>query len=202
MLGRNSMSELTPHVVIIAGPNGAGKTTHAELLLKVIHVNTFVNADYIARGLSGLNTESVNFEAGRIMLGRIHELAERKESFAFETTLSSRSFAYFLCQLKQNGYQISLFYFSLSSANLAYRRVRHRVKMGGHNIPQKTITRRYYRSLKNLFDLYMDIADNWLVFDNSGSKTAKFVALSSNQKMHIFRAKTWQKIKLLAQHTR
>lgn len=196
------MSAVKPHVVVIAGPNGAGKTTHAELLLKTVHVNTFVNADYIAKGLSGINTESVNFEAGRIMLKRIHELAERKESFAFETTLSSRSFAYFLRQLKQNGYQITLYYFSLSSASLAYRRVRHRVKMGGHDIPQKIITRRYYRSLKNLFDLYMDIADNWLVFDNSGSKTAKFVALSSNQKMHIFRAKTWQKIKLLAQQNR
>ena len=203
MLGRSKVAQgANPHVVVFAGPNGAGKSTHAEPLLKVLKIQTFVNADFIARGLAGLNTETVNFEAGRIMLNRIHQLAADKKDFAFETTLSSRSFAPFLRQLKKNGYQITLFYFSLSSASLAYRRVRHRVKMGGHNIPQKTITRRYYRSLKNLFDLYMNIADNWLVFDNSGSKSAEFVANCSNQEVHIFRSKTWQKIKLLAQHNR
>jgi Uncharacterized protein conserved in bacteria len=193
------MPESQPHVVVIAGPNGAGKTTHAEALLKTLDIQTFVNADYIARGLSGLNTEAVNFEAGRIMLKRLHELAEQQENFSFESTLSSRSFALFLQQLKNCGYQITLFYFSLSSASLAYRRVRHRVKMGGHDIPQKTITRRYYRSIKNLFDLYMNIADNWIVFDNSGDRSAKVVAIYSQQQTQVLRSQTWQQLKRIAQ---
>ncbi len=55
----NSLVKL--RVVIFAGANGAGKSTHAEPILKTIGISTFVNADYIARGLSGLNTETVNF---------------------------------------------------------------------------------------------------------------------------------------------
>lgn len=189
-----------PHVVVFAGPNGAGKTTHAETILKTLGIDVFVNADYIAKGLSGLNTEAVNFEAGRIMLKRLRELATQKQSFAFESTLSSRSFAHFLNQLKQQGYQVTLFYFCLSSATLAFRRVRHRVKMGGHNIPQKTITRRYYRSLKNLFDLYLNIADNWIVFDNSSGKVAQPIAAYSENKLDLIKEKIWKRLRQIAQN--
>ena len=120
-----------PRVVVFAGPNGAGKSAHAEWLLKTLSIQTFVNADYIARGLSGLNTEAVNFEAGRIMLKRLHDLADANEDFAFESTLSSRSFAPFLSKLKAKNYHITIFYFSLNDPKLAYRRVKHRVKLGG-----------------------------------------------------------------------
>ena len=84
-----------PRVVIFAGPNGADKSTHADALLAALGIETVVNADYIARGLSGRNTDSVAFEAGRIMLKRLHQLSEAKADFAFESTLSSRTFAVF-----------------------------------------------------------------------------------------------------------
>lgn len=189
-----------PRVVVFAGPNGAGKSTHAELLLKAVHVSTFVNADYIARGLSGLNTEAVNFEAGRIMLKRLHDLTDANEDFAFESTLSSRSFALFLRRLKAKNYNITIFYFSLSDSRLAYRRVRHRVKLGGHDIPQKTITRRFYRSLRNMFDLYMQLADTWMILDNSTGKTAKFVAWYSNGQIVIRNNVIWKKISQQAKY--
>ena len=63
-----------PRVVIFAGPNGAGKSTHADAILAALGIETFVNADYIARGLSGRNTDAVNFEAGRIILKRLLQL--------------------------------------------------------------------------------------------------------------------------------
>jgi predicted ABC-type ATPase len=85
-----------PRVVIFAGPNGAGKSTHADAILAALGIETFVNADYIARGLSGRNTEAVAFEAGRIMLKRLRQLSEAGADFAFESTLSSRTFAPFL----------------------------------------------------------------------------------------------------------
>ncbi|GAB4087349.1 AAA family ATPase [Hydrogenophaga soli] len=89
-----------PRVVVFAGPNGAGKSTHADAILAALGIDTFVNADYIARGLSGRNTDAVAFEAGRIMLKRLHQLADAKADFAFESTLSSRTFAAFLSTLK------------------------------------------------------------------------------------------------------
>jgi predicted ABC-type ATPase len=82
------MSEERPQVVVIAGPNGAGKTTAAQTLLRgTLGVRTFVNADWIARGLSAFDPDSVALEAGRIMLNRLKQLAESRSSFAFETIL-------------------------------------------------------------------------------------------------------------------
>ena len=79
-----------PRIVILAGPNGAGKTTASKHLLRDAHgIGEFVNADIIAAGLSGFAPESVAFEAGRIVLNRIHTLIDQRVSLAFETTLSS-----------------------------------------------------------------------------------------------------------------
>src|SRR6188474_1579778 len=82
-----------PNVVILAGPNGAGKTSSAPVLLRdAFHVGEFVNADVIARGLSGFSADAVAVEAGRLMLRRLDELATRRDDFAFETTLSGKAF--------------------------------------------------------------------------------------------------------------
>ncbi len=136
-----------PRVVIFAGPNGAGKSTHADAILTALGIDTFVNADYIARGLSGRKTELVAFEAGRIMLKRLRQLGEAKADFAFESTLSSRAFAPFLRTLKARGYSVAIYYFSLASAQLAIRRVKMRVLMGGHDVPSDVVRRRFGRSL-------------------------------------------------------
>jgi len=83
---------LTDSNVIIAGPNGAGKTTFAnEFLPNEADCPEFVNADLIAAGLSPFQAENVAFTTGRLMLRRIYELVAAGESFAFETTLATRS---------------------------------------------------------------------------------------------------------------
>ncbi len=102
-------SKPTPRVVIFAGPNGAGKSTHADAILAALGMETFVNADYIARGLSGRNTDVVAFEAGRIMLKRLHQLGDAGADFAFESTLSSRTFAPFLQTLKARRYAVAIY---------------------------------------------------------------------------------------------
>lgn len=81
------------NLYIIAGCNGAGKTTASFTILpEILSCREFVNADEIARGLSPFQPEKVAIEAGRIMLNRIGELLRSKQSFAFETTLSSKSY--------------------------------------------------------------------------------------------------------------
>ena len=169
-----------PRVVIFAGPYGAGKSTHADALLAALGIETFVNADYIARGLSGRNTDSVAFEAGRIMLKRLHQLSEAKADFAFESTLSSRTFAVFLRSLKQQGYAVVIYYFSLANTQLAVRRVKLRVSLGGHDVPADVVRRRFGRSLSNFFGLYVPLADEWTLFDNSTSPRARSVAVGNS----------------------
>ena len=88
------MTEVRPSVVILAGPNGAGKSTAAPALLHgTLAVDEFVNADVIAHKLSADDPESAAIAAGRVMLTRLRELADRRISFAFESTLASRTFA-------------------------------------------------------------------------------------------------------------
>jgi predicted ABC-type ATPase len=158
-----------PNVIVLAGPNGAGKSTAAARLLQgTLRVTEFVNADVIARGLSAFHPEGASMAAGRIMLTRLHELAEDGRDFAFETTLASRSFAPWLKRIiEERDYSLSLFFFWLPSPEMAVNRVAERVQSGGHSIPEETIRRRYDRGLDNLFASYMPLADRWSVFKSS-----------------------------------
>jgi predicted ABC-type ATPase len=157
-----------PKIIILAGCNGAGKTTAAySILREVLEVIQFINADEIAKGLSPFAPESVNFEAGRIMLHRLKELAGSGEDFAFETTLATRTFVPFLNDCKEKGYQLELLFFYLDNPELARERVNTRVAAGGHNIPDEVIIRRYSRGLANFLNLYVNLCDQWGLYNNS-----------------------------------
>ncbi len=186
-----------PRVVIFAGPNGAGKSTHADAILAALGIETFVNADYIARGLSGRHTDVVAFEAGRIMLTRLRQLGDAQADFAFESTLSSRTFAAFLHALRQQGYAVAIYYFSLANAQLAVRRVKLRVAQGGHDVPADIVRRRFGRSLNNFFDLYMPLADEWTLFDNSTIPHARAIAAKFANQLTVMEPTTWHKLKRL-----
>jgi predicted ABC-type ATPase len=129
----------------------------------------FVNADAIAVGLAAFAPETVAFQAGRILLARIAELARQRQDFAVETTLSSRSLAPFLRTAQHDGYTIKILYIWLKSPDLAVARVADRVRAGGHDVPEDTIRRRYWRGLSNFRSIYRPLADDWIVCDNSGS---------------------------------
>ncbi len=159
-----------PDIYIIAGCNGAGKTTAAyNLLPNVFKTVEFVNADEIARGLSPFNPEGVAFHAGRIMLERMNHLIEEEKNFSFETTLSGLTYLKLISKAKEKGYGITFFFVYLNSFHLAKERVALRVSKGGHNIPAEVIERRYYKGLQN-FSRYALEANDWYIFDNSGSE--------------------------------
>lgn len=157
-----------PQAVVIAGPNGAGKTTAAPRLLHAgVGIDAFVNADVIAQGLSGFSPASAALEAGRIMLHRLDELAQARVDFAFESTLAGRSVRGRILDLIARGYAVHVFYLWLPSPDLAVERVRHRVRAGGHHVPEATIRRRFWRSLVNFDRLYRPIVTNWQLYDAS-----------------------------------
>jgi predicted ABC-type ATPase len=136
---------------VIAGCNGAGKTTASFTILpEILDCKEFINADEIARGISPFQPDKVSFEAGRIMLNRINELLYKNENFAFETTLSTKSFKGKIIEAKEKGFQVILLYFWLKSIQLAKERVKIRVSEGGHDIEPEVIERRYIRGIKNL----------------------------------------------------
>ena len=186
-----------PNVVVIAGPNGSGKSTTAPKLLRdTLKVEEFINADVIASGLSAFAPERAAFPAGRIMLRRMKELAEQRENFALESTLSSRSLAPWLINLRSNGYVVHLIFLWLVDANLAVKRVAERVKTGGHGIPEEIVRRRYTRSIGNSFNIYRPIADSWLMLDNSLQDSPKPVAWRNiGGPVQITRSGPWNKLR-------
>ena len=164
------------HLYVIAGCNGAGKTTASFTVLpEMLGCREFVNADEIAKGLSPFNPEGVAIQAGRLMIDRIIHLLKEGETFAFETTLATRSYVKLIQRAQKRGYFVTLLFFSLSSPEQAVARVAKRVSQGGHNIPTDVILRRYDAGLQNFFQLYTPIVDYWTLYDNSsipGEKVA------------------------------
>lgn len=185
-----------PHVIIIAGANGSGKTTTAPALLQdAVHIDNFVNADTIAQGLCAFQPETAAIRAGRIMLGRIHQLANERVNFSFETTLASRTFAPWVMNLKNQGYKFHLAFLWLETAELALFRVRERVKMGGHVVPEATVRRRYHIGLKNFFNLYRPIADSWQFCNNSDLNQFSLIASgASSNSLCIEEEDLWQQL--------
>lgn len=180
---------------MIAGPNGAGKTTAAPALLnQALEVKHFVNADAIAVGLSAFAPEKAAIQAGRAMLERMRYLVCERENFAFETTLASRSFAYWISGLKEKGYLFHLTFLLLDSDTLAVSRVTERVKLGGHFVPEETVRRRYQAGLKNFFDLYIPIADSWQMYDNSTMGWLDPVASKLDNQLRVYKQAVWQNL--------
>jgi predicted ABC-type ATPase len=157
-----------PNLFIIAGPNGAGKTTYVKRFLpQEMQCREFVNADLIAAGLSPFAPDKAAYEAGRIMLNRLRELAARREDFSFETTLSGRAYAPLLRDLRAAGYRIRLDFLWSPNLGITNQRVRQRVAKGGHNIPEEVQLRRFRLGVRNLAELYRPLIDYWRLFENT-----------------------------------
>ena len=159
-----------PVCTIIAGPNGAGKTTFAMKYLPIVaNCKHFINADLIAAGLSPLAPETELITASRLFLKEMKLCIQRREDFAFETTLSGRGYLRLIGNLQAKGWQVNLIYLALSDVALSKQRVAERVAHGGHDIPVKDIERRFPRSLHNLLYSYSPLCDMTQCFENSES---------------------------------
>ena len=158
-------------ILIVAGANGAGKTAFAtEFLPNEADCPIFINADLIAAGLSPFRPDLTALRAGRLMLSMIRDYVRRGESFAFETTLSGRSYARLIPHWREQGYSVELFFLRLSRPEIAIARVKQRVAEGGHDVPEPVIRRRFHAGLRNFEHIYKGLVDKWVVYDNSGDK--------------------------------
>ena len=169
-------SNKKPQLYIIAGPNGSGKTTFAkEFLPYDAGCLEFVNVDMIAGGLSPFAPQRAAIRAGRLVLEQIHLLGNRGLNFAFETTLSGRTYIKLLKDLKEKGYQLHLYFLWIHTVELALERITTRVKSGGHDVPELVVRRRFNKSLTNFFKHYQPLVDSWVIYDNSGEKPQMIV---------------------------
>ncbi|MFT5206368.1 MAG: putative ABC-type ATPase [Candidatus Omnitrophota bacterium] len=192
---RISQSKKTNAVYVIAGPNGAGKTTFAKTFLPdQLNCHTFINADLIAAGIAPLAPDAANLRAGRLLLEEIKRTAQKKIDFAFETTLSGKSYTRLFKELSDQGYAIHLFFLWLPNVQLSIRRVAQRVKRGGHHIPTNVIRRRFNRGIHNLFHVYQDYLESWTIFDNSSSRFEVIANTDESKEIQISNQAAYSKI--------
>lgn len=155
------------------------KTTAAEILAYFTN-SAFLNdsglADSVqmlrfADGQLDFSQVSVNSYLASVAADFLRrKLLEAQISFTFETVMSHPSKVEILSKAQQAGYRTYLYYVATDDPAINVSRVRNRVELGGHSVPEKLIESRYYRSLELLFEAIRH-TNRAYVFDNSGDNS-------------------------------
>ena len=149
--------------------------------------------------MSPLNFEAGLLQASKIFLQSLNQKIENKETFAFETTLSGRSYLTQIPQWQQAGWKVVLIYLYIPSAEFSAFRVQQRYEQGGHNVPADAIVRRYPRSIKNLF-LYSEVCDQTLCFNNKLGDVRPVFEKIKGQPLEVMDNFTYSKIMEVVNH--
>ena len=160
---------------LVVGPNGAGKSTFVALTLAPLLVDSvFVNADEIARQRWPDSPAEHSYEAARIAADTRQALIEQGRSFIAETVFSHPSKLELIDAAHAAGYTV-VTHVLLIPEDLAVHRVAHRVRAGGHNVPEDKIRERH-RRLWDLVATAITRADTAMVYDNSAIRGPRIVA--------------------------
>jgi predicted ABC-type ATPase len=159
----------TPRLYVLAGVDGAGKSSIGGAMIRASGAD-YYNPDEAARaliaanpGLDQLKANAVAWQQGKRLLERA--MAERLD-FAFETTLGGSTMPRLLAEAASGGFEVRVWYVGLASPETHIERVRQRVQLGGHDIPEATIRRRWRHSRQNLVQLQPSLTE-LRVYDNS-----------------------------------
>ncbi len=151
-----------PTLHVVAGPNGCGKST-------LTRTSGFIGVEIIDPDAIARDEASGSpAHAGREALRRRQAALAAGRSHLLETTLAGSGILRHMAAARQEGWRIILHYVSVASQDQALDRIRNRVALGGHDIPEADARRRFERSHANL-PIAMILADLTLLYDNSGS---------------------------------
>ena len=166
-------------MLVVGGPNGAGKTTFAREYALVSRF-TYLGADAIAESIAPDDPASARFDAGRQFIQSVDDHLSTQQSLVVETTLSGLTFRHNITKAIQLGFDVSIAYLFLDSADACVARVAERVRKGGHDVPETDIRRRFARSVTNFWTTYREMADSWVLLYNGAGKLQD-VAAGSNE---------------------
>ena len=158
-------------LIILGGANGSGKTTFSKQILAETGFK-FLNADEIEKELS-----VSKLQAGKEFFKRLDDFIATETSFVLESTLSGNYLIKAIEKAKSKGYFVKIVYVFLENPQDCIQRIKLRVKLGGHFIPDEDVIRRYYRSKTNFWNIYKNLADDWVMIYNSTTEEPQKVAV-------------------------
>lgn len=159
---------------ILGGPNASGKSS----LYNQFFANSglpFVNQDIIA--------EQRNIplrDAGYETLKMIEEMFQQEKSFIYESTLSGRNVISMINTAHEKGYRVIIVYTFVKDPQTSIKLAQQRVQEGGHSVPFEQLTDRYYKSRNNFWDIYKDMADDWIMYLNQDHTMIPLAAKTQN----------------------
>ena len=163
---------------ILGGPNASGKTRLFNRLFSNQDI-PFLNQDIIAA-----ENNITDLEAGKILLNKMDEMFRDGKSFIFESTLSGRATS-FIKKAKENDYKVMILYIFVKDASTSIARAQSRVLEGGHGVPYGDLAQRYVKSRNNFWNLYKDMADDWIMFFNGDTDIVPIASKREGADMQI-----------------
>ncbi|OBH07853.1 ATPase [Mycobacterium sp. E2699] len=166
---------------LVVGPNGAGKSTFiAFTLAPLLPGSPVVNADEIARRRWPEDPASHAYDAARVAADTRARLIELGRSFIAETVFSHPSKPDLIRTARAEDFTVVL-HVLLVPEDLAVERVRHRVRAGGHDVPEAKVRQRHRRLWGPVAEA-LALADLATVYDGSRLRGPRIVArLSGGQ---------------------
>jgi len=154
-----------------------GVVTTADEVLGFFKGSNFLTDDGLAEAAGRLTFAADRLDFGKVVVNSYfasvacdflrQKLLARKISFTFETVMSHQSKVDLLAQAQAAGYRTYLYFVATDDPAINISRVRNRVNLKGHDVPEDKITTRYYRSLGLLMEAIQH-TNRAYVFDNSG----------------------------------
>jgi len=184
-------------LILVGGPNGAGKTTFALMDL-ARHGGVYLGADAIAAEIAPADPASAAIEAGRQFLLRFDQLLETEERIIVESTLAGKSLRNMIAAAADRGFLIEINFVFIDSDEMSLNRVRHRVRVGGHDVPEEDVRRRFLRTYANFWKLYRPLADDWMVYYNGGGNPV-VVAAGVDDLLTVYRESLFVRFQQLVQ---
>ena len=153
-------------LTVIAGPNGSGKSTLTNYLIaQGVDFGRYINADELAKN-HGLYDDFGMKAAQKLADDAREECLLKHINFSFETVMSHESKPLFMARAKAAGYNVTLFFVATENPEINLARVKARVALGGHNVPEDRIVARYWRSIDLLSQAILS-TNRTVIFDNS-----------------------------------
>ena len=166
-MAEKSMSDnKLPEVVVFAGPNGSGKSTFST---PPWVKGEYVNADDIKR-----TGNLSDIEAAKIAESRRESLLSKRQTFTFETVLSTRRNLDLLWRARWKEYFVRGYFILTTSPQVNIGRVKERAANGLHDVPVDKIVSRYEKAVNNVPEFLL-VCDICLIYDNTAEEPFRIV---------------------------